>query len=449
MKQQKYIIHRWLCRSPLLLSLPLIAATASLSNALGEDKPDAPVTADPWAMHQIDGGSRGADGVRLADFNGDGFPDSATGWEEGAEIRICLNPGPGPKVTSPWQAFIVGRVKAPEDAFWCDLDGDGLLEVISSCEGRNRTVFIHHLRELFQKKSDLARTADPGKDWTTTSIDVTVDREMWMYAESIDADSDGTIEVVVGSKGQGAGISLLRRIPNESGNQELAGTWHLHRLSRAGWIMSIRVLDMDGDGDPDVLVSDRNGPDRGVRWLENPGGTDTFQKSWKSHLIGGENHEVMFLDIADLDNDGLPDIGVATREGELLVFRNYDFAVGQSENIIRIANPDSIHHGKAVRFGDLNGDGHIDVAHTTNTGSPQQAAGRSGVHWLPNSGNPSHPFDAARWIPVSDARGRKFDRIELADLDGDNDLDLITCEEQDNLGLIWYENPFQNPAPTQ
>ena len=30
-----------------------------------------------------------------------------------------------------------------------------------------------------------------------------------------------------------------------------------------------------------------------------------------------------------------------------------------------------------------------------------------------------------------------------ADLDGDEDLDVLTCEESANLGVIWYENPLR------
>ena len=29
------------------------------------------------------------------------------------------------------------------------------------------------------------------------------------------------------------------------------------------------------------------------------------------------------------------------------------------------------------------------------------------------------------------------------DMDGDGDLDVLTCEERDNLGVIWYENPLR------
>jgi hypothetical protein len=34
--------------------------------------------------------------------------------------------------------------------------------------------------------------------------------------------------------------------------------------------------------------------------------------------------------------------------------------------------------------------------------------------------------------------------LELVDLDGDSDLDILTCEEREGgrgLGIIWYENP--------
>ena len=37
--------------------------------------------------------------------------------------------------------------------------------------------------------------------------------------------------------------------------------------------------------------------------------------------------------------------------------------------------------------------------------------------------------------------------FSVLDLDGDKDLDVITCEERDNLGVFWYENPGSVPAP--
>ena len=46
---------------------------------------------------------------------------------------------------------------------------------------------------------------------------------------------------------------------------------------------------------------------------------------------------------------------------------------------------------------------------------------------------------------ISGRKGVKFDRLELVDLDADGDLDVLTCEERDNLGVIWYENPTRTP----
>lgn len=45
------------------------------------------------------------------------------------------------------------------------------------------------------------------------------------------------------------------------------------------------------------------------------------------------------------------------------------------------------------------------------------------------------------WSPIDVTTRVKFDRIVLIDLDDDGDLDVLTCEERQNLGIIWYENP--------
>ena len=40
-----------------------------------------------------------------------------------------------------------------------------------------------------------------------------------------------------------------------------------------------------------------------------------------------------------------------------------------------------------------------------------------------------------------DDTSRGADGVKLADVEGDGDLDVLTCEERDQLGIIWYENP--------
>lgn len=62
--------------------------------------------------------------------------------------------------------------------------------------------------------------------------------------------------------------------------------------------------------------------------------------------------------------------------------------------------------------------------------------------WLSRSNG---PFDG-NWQAhdISGPRGIKYDRMELLDLDGDSDLDVLACEESEKtggLGVLWYENP--------
>ena len=78
----------------------------------------------------------------MADVNGDGHLDITTGWEEGGVVRVYVNPGPS-KAAAIWPAATVGTVKSPEDAVFADLDGDGSEDVVSSCEGKTRTMFFH------------------------------------------------------------------------------------------------------------------------------------------------------------------------------------------------------------------------------------------------------------------------------------------------------------------
>ena len=49
---------------------------------------------EPWKRNTIDASSRGADGVRLADINGDGLLDIVTGWELRGTIQ-CSPRGSG------------------------------------------------------------------------------------------------------------------------------------------------------------------------------------------------------------------------------------------------------------------------------------------------------------------------------------------------------------------
>lgn len=375
----------------------------------------------PWSRHVIDDTSAGADGVRLADVNGDGLPDIATGWEEGGLVRIYLHPG-AERVKQPWPRATVGKVRSPEDAVWADVNGDGQLEVVSSCEGKERCIFIHSP----QRGDDLLAS-----NWKTTPITATRGHSMWMYAAAIDADGRHGDDLIVGGKGPGAIVGWLQA-PDDPFDGD---AWKLHELYRAGWIMSIEVHDFDGDGHADVLISDRRGPTAGVHLLLNPGPQANRQgKPWERLALVQQSAEFMFLDVVDFDGDGRQDVVCAVKgKGIYVLYHPGDVRKDWPRQTI--AWPDGCGREKAVAAGDLTGDGRIELVVSCEGADPP----KSGLKWL--SYRDSHRETEWQAHELSGPAGVKFDRMELVDLDGDGDLDVLTCCERPGLGVIWYENP--------
>jgi hypothetical protein len=380
----------------------------------------------PWTRHTIDNTSRGADGTRLADVNGDGLPDIATGWEEGGRIRVYLNPGPQ-RAKQPWPAVTVGSVPSPEDAVFADLDGDGATDVVSSCEGDTKTAFIHWAPKEPEKYLTPAA-------WTTEPLTVSKSLQQWMFLLPLDIDGRNGIDLVTGSKNDGAAIGWFESPPDPRDT----AAWKWHPLYEAGWIMSLFARDVDGDGDLDVVASDRKGPRRGALWLENPGKDAARENAaWKEHRIGAvDRHEAMFIKLADLDGDGLEDVIGAVRGGPLLFHRRVSKNPPAWE-AHEIEMPPNTGTGKGVAIGDIDQDGRLDLVFTCENAS----GGKSGVMWLSYRESPAEGKWEAR--EISGPEGVKFDLVELLDLDGDGDLDVISCEETANLGVIWYENPWK------
>ena len=93
---------------------------------------------------------------------------------------------------------------------------------------------------------------------------------------------------------------------------------------------------------------------------------------------------------------------------------------------------------KGVAAGDLDNDGAAEIVLTC-----EKATGdRSGVFYVrrePGEAWSERSCDTA--VDVAGLAGSKFDLVQLTDVDDDGWLDVVTSEEEDGLGVVWYRNP--------
>ncbi|MEM7311888.1 MAG: hypothetical protein AAF497_01930, partial [Planctomycetota bacterium] len=281
---------------------------------------------------------------------------------------------------------------------------------VSCCEGKEQCVYLH------LSPGENSRNVREG-EWKTVPLRGSRNLTRWMFCEPL---PDGSL--VIGSKNPDG------QIVHCVFDEELRP--RLRKIRTCGWIMSLRKFDVDNDGDFDIVYSDRKGPESGVGWIEFPELMD--------HPIGAQNEECMFLDVHLVAKELI--VVCPIRKG-FLRYLTPTSDVRKPWSSSRLNIPGNSALAKAVSIGDIDKDGKLDIAHTR-----ADARGKTGVFWTALPESPDYTKDDTTELATHDisgtARGIKFDRIELIDLDQDGDLDLMTCEERDNMGVVWYENPL-------
>ena len=376
-----------------------------------------------WNMHVIDNTSFGSDGTKVCDVNGDGYVDIVCGWEQGNVARIYINPLEGKE----WNYV---EVQAPnvEDAFAVDIDGDGFQDLITFSEGEHKRITFHWAPEG-EKYMD-------SNHWKSEDVPCTISVTQWMFGRPMNVDNKFGIDIIVAGKNEGAVVGWLEA-PSHPRN---VSAWKLHTIAPASWVMSVEIIDINLDGQKDILISDRNNTTNGVKWFQHPGfKSNELHQYWSEHLIGMKERDPMFLAVDPLNEDGWVEIWVPDLRKDLFHFVQQDPS-GLQWNCEKMPFPEgSGLIGKSASIGDIDNNGIKDLV-TTYDGAEE----RLGVMW--SSFNELN----MQWTHhnVSGNPGNKFDFAYLLDMDGDGDLDILTSEENNNsstvagLGVIWYENPF-------
>lgn len=301
----------------------------------------------------------------------------------------------------------------------CDLDNDGLLDVIV-CDAKNN--FVSWIRQF------------PAGVYTETIL--TKDLIAPAHVQIIDFDKDGDKDIIV------AVLGMLFPSNDKIGSVfilENDGKCNFKKhviVEKIARVSDVRAGDLDGDGDIDLAVAQFGYDDGETRWIENLG-------SWKfkSHSLQSLSGPIN-VEIVDIDNDGDQDIiSLVSQEWEeIYCFVNDGKGNFRSKLLWGSNNEDFGSSG--IFICDLNQDGKPDILYTNGDAFdyiPPRGRPWHGVQWLENSGNLIFSFHRlSNFIGAYSARP--------SDIDNDGDIDLFAVsgfnlwDNSESQSFIWLEN---------
>jgi hypothetical protein len=178
-------------------------------------------------------------------------------------------------------------------------------------------------------------------------------------------------------------------------------------------------LDIDGDGDTDILASSVN-PGNTISWFENDG-----NQNFTEHIIKDNWYWTRYQTAGDIDKDGDMDIIGTAKSGEVIWFEN-DGNQNFTENIIISdwGEPSS------VKIADIDEDGDIDIAATS--------VGANEVVWFENDGDNNFVKNT-----IKTGHNGAISVI-ISDIDNDTDLDILSIAWIGGIASIFENDGDQN-----
>jgi hypothetical protein len=233
-----------------------------------------------WTPGVISATADGAVSVFAADINGDGRLDVLSASTNDDKIAWYRNGGGSPVVWA--NHTITSTADGALSVFAADVDGDGLMDVLSASPNDDKIVWHRN-------------GGSDGQVWTAFAIATGADFAACVSAA--DLDGDGSVDVLSAVLSD----NKIMWYKNGGGNPV---SWAPFVISSSALgARFVHAADVDGDGRLDVLSASTS--DGKIAWYRNGGGSPLV---WTAFTITTAAAGAMAVHTADLDGDGRLDV---------------------------------------------------------------------------------------------------------------------------------------------